>query len=471
MKRLLSTVAFALLALPVSGAEYQLRLHPVLPGKVPVRLLPMGTLPLFQVAATAPGATVGGGAGGVTSPISGDFVATGKWTFGSAADAANSVRLGETAGAIVGEGATADGFETTLAFGDATADNTLSLTGTATGVTLAATTGSIQVKDNNVLICDDGDLTKCIAFQASGITTANTITPFSFRGTSGAPTVGFPDGAQATPAITGATANTGIYFDVSGTGRILFSTNATARALFRAPSSTAAAFSIGSDAVGFSGSIGGADDVFVLRGGAAAVLQLGQNVNGAAVAQTLKAHDGITGTDIAGANLTLAGGRGTGAGNGGNLILQTSPKLATGTSAQVLETRALVVGHQLNLTDNTATTFDIVTLGNDTFGGGTIHYCVYGADATTGNAECGSIDFNGIDVTAGAGGEVCPNPTKVGTPLVATVTSTLAVSFTATTGTDLCNLKVTADTNIATPVNLYIKWELVHGNGAAHTPQ
>ena len=81
---------------------------------------------------------------------------------------------------------------------------------------------------------------------------------------------------------------------------------------------------------------------------AAAILQLGVDVNGAAVAQTLKAHDGITGTDIAGANLTLAGGRGTGAGAVSSLILSTPAVLTTGTTAQTNYAR-------LTLTEGTAT--------------------------------------------------------------------------------------------------------------------
>lgn len=73
---------------------------------------------------------------------------------------------------------------------------------------------------------------------------------------------------------------------------------------------------------------------------AAATVQLGQDVNGAAVAQTIKSHDGITGTDIAGANFTVAGGRGTGAGAPGKLVFQTGTTLGTGTTAQTLATRA-----------------------------------------------------------------------------------------------------------------------------------
>lgn len=125
---------------------------------------------------------------------------------------------------------------------------------------------------------------------------------------------------------------------------------------------------------------------------------------------------------------------------------------------------------EFTLVDNTATTFAVLTLGNDTGGGGSFDYCVYAQDATTGGIECGRVDFAGIDVTAGAGGEVCPTPTKVGTPLQALSGSTLAVTFAATTGTDLCNIRVTADTDIATPVALNIKWWAVN-SGRTLTPQ
>jgi hypothetical protein len=123
-----------------------------------------------------------------------------------------------------------------------------------------------------------------------------------------------------------------------------------------------------------------------------------------------------------------------------------------------LDLQRYQVGPTKTLADNTITTFATQTLGNDTGGGGTLHYCVYAADATTAGLECGDVDFAGVDVTTGAGGEVCPTPTKHGTPLQALSGSTLTVTFAASTGTDLCNVRVTADTNIASPVSLWITW-------------
>lgn len=53
---------------------------------------------------------------------------------------------------------------------------------------------------------------------------------------------------------------------------------------------------------------------------------------------------GGSGTDIAGANFTLAGGRGTGTGVGGNIVFQYAPAGATGTSLNALQTACQISG-------------------------------------------------------------------------------------------------------------------------------
>lgn len=103
----------------------------------------------------SPGTVIGSCAGsGFSSPVTTDPVsATGVWTFDNAAntpvtfsdgaaggtlcsvgvaDTANSVCLGSSA--ITGEGSSADAFETILAFGNATADQTLTCTGAASSL-------------------------------------------------------------------------------------------------------------------------------------------------------------------------------------------------------------------------------------------------------------------------------------------------------------------------------------------------
>lgn len=102
----------------------------------------------------SPGTVIGSCASGFSSPVTTDPVsATGVWTFDNAAntpvtlsdgaaggtlcsvgvaDTANSVCVGSNA--VTGEGATADANETVLAFGDATADQTLTCTGAASSL-------------------------------------------------------------------------------------------------------------------------------------------------------------------------------------------------------------------------------------------------------------------------------------------------------------------------------------------------
>lgn len=94
----------------------------------------------------------------------------------------------------------------------------------------------------------------------------------------------------------------------------------------------------------------------ILARDAAASIQMGVDVNGAAVNQTFKAHDGITGTDVAGASLTIAGGRGTGAGTGASVILSTATTLATGITAQTLVAR-LTLSRGAVTTDAATLTF------------------------------------------------------------------------------------------------------------------
>ena len=131
---------------------------------------------------------------------------------------------------------------------------------------------------------------------------------------------------------------------------------------------------------------------------AAAILQMGADVNGAAVAQTLKAHAGITGTDIAGAGITFAAGRGTGAGGGATLALSTATTLGTGTTAQTLVAR-LTLSKGAVTTDASTLTFadalDMVfsaTTGTKIGTAGTQKLGFYGAAPT--------IQLTGVAVSA-----------------------------------------------------------------------
>jgi len=193
---------------------------------------------------------------------------------------------------------------------------------------------------------------------------------------------------------------------------------------------------------------------------------IGRGVTNTAAPATVTVQpSGGSGSNNAGSAFVLAAGRSTGTA-AADLRLQTSPALASGSTAQTLEDRAYVRSKQFTLADNTVATFATITLGDDTAAGGTLDYCVFAEDATNRQMECGAAYVAGVDITAGAGGETCTAPGKAGTTIQAVSAGTLTVTFAATTGTDLCNLRVTADTSL-TPTTLWIKWAFSHYAGSA----
>jgi hypothetical protein len=148
----------------------------------------------------------------------------------------------------------------------------------------------------------------------------------------------FADGADATPSISFAS-QTGTGFRYNATSIVVMT--AGGAPIWWSGASSITMRSNGSYGFSSGTTVGTSADVFLTRD-AAATLQLGTDANGSAVPQTIKAHDGVTGTDIAGASLTLAGGRGTGAGAPGTLIFQTATAVGSGTTAQTLATRLII---------------------------------------------------------------------------------------------------------------------------------
>jgi hypothetical protein len=206
---------------------------------------------------------------------------------------------------------------------------------------------------------------------------------------------------------------------------------------------------------------------------AAATFQMGVDVNGAAVAQTLKAHDGITGTDIAGANITLAGGRGTGAGAGGNVILQAAPALATGTTAQTLQTREVFVAKAKALTAANATAFVIIAIPSGGMVGGTVEYSIQASDGTDHQSRSGILVFTAVNK---ADTETCTLGRSDGGTTVDNTTDNVAVSsgtltntFTCAGATNSIELRANAASSL-TETTLQIVYSVrLHANVAATT--
>jgi hypothetical protein len=289
-------------------------------------------------------------------------------------------------------------------------------------------------------------------------------TPILFpAGTVGAPSIAWAADADGT--------GTGLYRQAANS--IGFAINGTEQLRLNSAGQLHAVTVRVANVLDWSTGIGTSADTQMTRE-AAAVLQMGADVNGAAIAQTLKAHDGITGTDIAGANMTVACGRGTGAGTACDSILQTGTPLATGTTAQTLVTRYQAEGGLRALTDATATTVITVTTGNDLSCGGQIFFTVEAADAANQQTTTGVVSFAAADNAAGDGGETCSSG-LTGTNVSAATSGTLTVTTDATDGgTDVCNIRLTATGSLTETVGPRVRYSVVFNptsSNCAFTPQ
>ena len=113
-------------------------------------------------------------------------------------------------------------------------------------------------------------------------------------------------------------------------------------------------------------------------------------------AATLMATSG-SGTNITGASLTKAGGKGTGTGAGGDVKTQTSVKGSSGTTLQTLGDRQSVVGKYTDLTESSATAFVRVNVPSGTVAGGTIIYTIQADDATNYQSLTGRIIWDAVN--------------------------------------------------------------------------
>lgn len=146
----------------------------------------------------------------------------------------------------------------------------------------------------------------------------------------------FPDGTNLLPSLTFSTNKaTGMYLISSSV--IGFTSNASQAMALNG-------FDLviqNNGSLGITSAAGTTADVILDRS-AAAHWKWGSNTPAASpVAQTQSVQDG-TGTNIAGANWTMAGSRGTGTGVGGSIVFQTAPAGSSGTSQNALVTAVTI---------------------------------------------------------------------------------------------------------------------------------
>jgi len=238
-----------------------------------------------------------------------------------------------------------------------TFNNTLTLAGTdSTTMTFPSTSATIARLDAAQTFTVNGALsTPGETFNGTWITggTATTTKPYILIEVTGATSAAWNTSGTGL-GINAASGFSGNLFDGQVNGASKFAVDRFGQVtaggtIANSSSANSALLAAGVQAasntlIGFSSTTNatGTADAFLNRGGAAATIQMGVNVNGAPVNQTFKAHNGITGTDVSSASLTIASGVGTGAGAVSQVLIQTPTALGSGTTAQSLTTRVTI---------------------------------------------------------------------------------------------------------------------------------
>jgi hypothetical protein len=193
------------------------------------------------------------------------------------------------------------------------------------------------------------------------------------------------------------------------------------------------------------------------------VLQFGADA-ATATAQTIKAHDG-SGTDKAGASLTINGGQSTGTGIGGALIKNTSLTGASSTNtANSYSVREYIYAGETTLTEGAATGFVTIALPASKYAGVHVFLTTHADDATDFQA---TTDMFSVSAVA-KGTNISSN---VATPTQSTIgstgTLTTAITVTSTTNNTFtlnCNA-----TSSLTQTTLKAKWQIRINSDAAAT--
>ena len=202
---------------------------------------------------------------------------------------------------------------------------------------------------------------------------------------------------------------------------------------------------------------GGTEDLFLYRD-AAANLQMGQDINGAGVAQVIKGPDGITGTDKTGGSLTLAPGKGTGAGVSGALILNRVNTRATGTTAQTYSPAVVACPTKiLSNTSATAQTIATITTTSTTGGNVTMDYTTVANNGTLQDTDSGMVKVSWNNNA----GTVAATMSAVALQSDQDASGTLATTPTATVATNVISIKFTPTWGTIVPTTV-TGWALFH---------
>ena len=268
----------------------------------------------------------------------------------------------------------------------------------------------------------------------------------------------FPAGAASAASVAVGEAGVGLY---RRTGGVLSISNGSG-GVFEFNASDL--FGISTGRIGFTnGALNGTLDTLFRRGGAAATMQMGNDINGAPTDQVLQAHNGITGTDVKGAALNLRPGLGTGAAVSNPLTLNRVVTKATGTTAQTYSPSFVACPTKI-LSNTSATTQTVATITTTSTTGGsvTMDYSVVANNGTLQNVDGGMVKV----AWGNNAGTVTSTMTAVALQADADASGTLAATPTRTDATNVISIKLTPTwvTIVPTTVTAWITFTL-HTSG------
>lgn len=179
---------------------------------------------------------------------------------------------------------------------------------------------------------------------------------------------------------------------------------------------------------------------------------------------------GGSGADNAGGGLKLAGGKGTGTAAGGDVILQASQRLGTGSTAQTLYDRHIVVAGTKTLTAAAATGVVRIGVPQGLTGpvGVTVFYSVRASDATDFQLRRGSVHIAAVN-KAGTETAVISAASEAadGSVLAQSSASTLTYALTvASNAADTIDFEINAVSGL-TETTLDVQYTVMrdHGTG------
>lgn len=284
---------------------------------------------------------------------------------------------------------------------------------------------STTFTDSTFKVCDDGDSSKCIQVQASGISTSTTRTYV------------FPDVAGST-ILTNNGTNT-----MTTSSNFAFSTGGTGvnGAVRFGPGD-------GTDGIIRFSSVSTPDVVFVGTNALSNSVIVAEQVD-----QSTDQQNGSCGSSAC-----------------------THPEItimsATAASPQTQYNSQAYWGNAgraiKTLTESSATSAFQVSIASGAGTGGIVDFTVFASDATDQQTLTGVLQFSGVNK---AGTETCPTPTLTGTALNAVSSGTLTCSYAAdTTPTNACNIQFNCVSSLTqTTLDVYYRVNLV-GPGQV-TPQ